>query len=107
MRRIITLGAVMLLALGVLAGPATADEAPPGPDFGTPHTHFLLIGADVTWHPEGTPGPPYTVNSYKKCVPLAGGRALMHNRHHENLHFGQANVALVGAGHIIVPFGCP
>jgi hypothetical protein len=102
MRRTITLLSVfgMLLALSV---PATAEEHPPSLDH--PHSHALLIGVDIEWI-EPTPGaPPYVIHGFDKCVELAGGKALKHNRFHENIHFGRAGQALGGAGHLVVPVG--
>ncbi len=99
--RIATLLAAMMV-LSMVAVPATADP------FAEPHPHFLLVGADVDLTtPDPATGAPYTINSYEKCVPLAGGKAQTHNRFHHLIHWGQANQALVGAGHIVVPFGCP
>lgn len=102
MRRSTALILATLLALSALVAPAAADEHPPGSPFDHPHTHALLIGADVTW----TGGsPPYTINDYRRCVDLAGGKALRTNVHHERLHFGRAGQALAGAGHLVVPIG--
>jgi hypothetical protein len=100
MKRSLSLTAVIALALSLMAGPAAASP------LAGPHSHFLLIGAEVDFTTPSR-GAPYTVLDYKKCVPLAGGKAQTHNRFHDKVHFGRANEALVGAGHIVVPFGCP
>jgi hypothetical protein len=94
-----------LLALSTLASPALADEEAEGP-FDHPHTHALLIGADVTWFEEVPEGaPPYEVNDYRRCVDLAGGKTLRTQAHHEKIHFGRAGRALAGAGHLVIPIG--
>lgn len=103
MRKTITLLAALLLMLAMMAGPAVADEPGP-PDFGTPHPHVLLLHADVLDEPDPVTGAPYTLLGYGKCVDLAGGKALSHNRFHTNVHFGPAGQALRGAGHLVVPF---
>jgi hypothetical protein len=97
MRRMLAL----LSALGmlvVLAIPAAADHHTP---LDHPHTHALLIGADIEWV-DATP--PYVIHGFDRCVELAGGKALKHNRFHQNIHFGRAGEALATrAGHLIVP----
>ncbi len=98
MKRSLSLAAVIALALSLMSGPAAASP------LDDPHPHVLLLGADITWVDPGPGQPPYVINDYRKCVDLAGGRTLKHNRFHDNVHFGQANQALVGAGHIVVPF---
>jgi hypothetical protein len=102
MRRTTTMIATLLLALGLVAAPAMADEH--GSPFDTPHPHALLLHADVLDQPDPNTGAPYTVLGYGKCVDLAGGKALRQNNFHTNIHFGQAGQALRGAGHLIVPF---
>jgi hypothetical protein len=91
----------LLSALGmlvVLAVPAAADHHTP---LDHPHTHALLIGADVEWVDAL---PPYVIHGFDRCVELAGGKALKHNRFHENIHFGRAGQALATqAGHLVVP----
>jgi hypothetical protein len=104
MRRGMTLLAALLLAMGMLAGPAMA-EGHGGSPFDEPHPHVLLIGADVEVVADPPPGsPPYVVHDYDRCVDLAGGKALRQNNFHHNIHFGRAGQALRGAGHIVVPF---
>jgi hypothetical protein len=103
MRKMITTLAALLLTLGMMAGPAAADEPGP-PDFDTPHSHVLLLHADVLNEPNPVTGAPYTLLGYGKCIDLAGGMALSHNRFHTNVHFGRAGQALRGAGHLVVPF---
>lgn len=106
MRRSTVLFLAILLTLSTLASPALADEAPPGSPFDHPHTHALLVGADVTWVAEPEPGqPPYIINDYRRCVDLAGGKTLRTNVHHEKIHFGRAGQALGGAGHLVIPIG--
>jgi hypothetical protein len=98
MKRSISLSVVIALALSLMAGTAAASP------LDDPHPHVLLLGADISWVEPGPGQPPYIIESYRKCVDLAGGQTLEHNRFHHNVHFGQANRALVGAGHIVVPF---
>jgi hypothetical protein len=94
----------LLSALGmlvVLAIPAAADQHSP---LDHPHTHALLIGADIEWVTPGPNAPPYVIHGFDRCVELAGGKALKHNRFHENIHFGHAGEALATrAGHLVVP----
>jgi hypothetical protein len=104
MRRTITSLAALLLALGMMAGPAAAHEHGGPPDFDTPHPHVLLLHANVLDEPDPVTGAPYTVLGYGKCVDLAGGKALPKNNHHYTVHFGRAGQALRGAGHLVVPF---
>lgn len=100
MKRTVTLLSVLAMLL-VLVVPAAADQHTP---LDHPHTHALLIGADLTW-PEPPPedAPPYVIHGFDRCVDLAGGKALKHNRFHQNIHFGRAGAALVEAGHLVVP----
>ena len=97
-KKSVTVTAMLLLAFGMMAVPAMASP------LDNPHPHVVLLGADVS---EATPGPgmpPYLVTGYDKCVDLAGGDALKHNRFHSNVHFGRSGQALRAAGHIVVPF---
>jgi hypothetical protein len=97
-RRLVVLTAALALAIGLLAAPASADTRPP--PFNQPHGHVLLIGADVDWVGGA---PPYRINSYKRCVELAGGRSVPLHAHHDRVHFGRAGQALAAAGHLVVP----
>lgn len=98
------LAAVMVLSM--MAVPAAAGEhGGSPPDLDEPHPHVLLLGADVTDVEEPDEGmPPYIVTDYDKCVDLAGGQTMRHNRFHDNVHFGRAGAALRAAGHIVLPF---
>jgi hypothetical protein len=100
MRRLGTVAAAAAVTTGLLAAPAMADE--PVPELvWREHGHVLLLGADV----DLTEGPPQ-VNGFERCVPLANGRQLKLSQHHEKLHMGRANEALITqAGHIIQPTG--
>lgn len=100
MRRMMTVAAAAVVTTGLLAAPAMAEE--PEPELvWREHSHVLLLGADV----DLTDGPPQ-VNSFERCVPLANGRQLKLSQHHEKLHMGRANEALITrAGHIIQPAG--
>ena len=82
-----------LLALGLLAAPAAAHTD-------QPHSHSLLLHAEVEWTAEGP-----TV-SYERCVDLANARKLPNHVHHDSVHTGVAGAALQGAGHVVVPYTC-
>lgn len=97
MKRKLALLSAMGLLLAVLGSPAAADQHTP---LDQPHVHALLIGVDATW---GGGSPPYVIHGFDRCVELAGGKALNHNRFHHNIHFGRAGQALVEAGHLVVP----
>ena len=103
MRRLTVLVAVVVMLLGLVAGPAAADRPPP---FDEPHNHALLIGADVEFLEEPPPGvPPYIIHGFRRCVELAGGQPVPLQAHHDRVHFGRAGEALIGAGHLVVPLG--
>jgi hypothetical protein len=88
---------VALLSAGVmvavLGGPAVAHHHE------TPrHPHMLVLGVQF----QG--GEPV---GFRKCVDVAGNRALPLNAHHDHLHTGRAGQALfMNAGHVVVP-GAP
>jgi len=105
MKRSTVLLLATLLALSTLASPALAEEEAGGP-FDHPHTHALLIGADVTWIEDPKEDEaPYRINDYRRCVDLAGGMTLQTQAHHEKVHFGRAGRALAGAGQLVIPIG--
>ena len=93
---IIILG--LLLALGLMSGAAVAEEDPPwDEDFA--HGHVLLIGVEVL-----DEGEDYVVITFRRCVDLAGGKALPKANHHNTVHTGRAGEALFDkAGHAVVP----
>lgn len=78
MRRIATLMVAMGLALGLLAGTASAGnhewEHVPA------HGHVMLINVEVI---NGE-------DHYDRCVDLAGGRVLRGPAHHHSVHTGNA-----------------
>ena len=78
-----------LLALGMLAAPATAHTD-------QPHAHALLLHFAVV---EGMP-------TYERCVDLANAQKLPNHVHHDTVHTGKAGAALQGAGHVVVPYTC-
>jgi hypothetical protein len=103
MRRSITATAMVIaLALSVFASTASADGHRP-PPFNQPHTHALLVGADVEWVTPQPGLPPYVIHGFDRCVPLAGGRTVPLDAHHDRVHFGRAGEALIEAGHLVVP----
>lgn len=88
--------AVLSIGLGLVmvAAPAPAQE----PDF-APHPHMLVVGIELDEFGEPV--------KFKRCVDLAGGRALPLNAQHQHMHFGTAGIKLFeNAGHIVVP-GAP
>ena len=81
--------AALLMALGL----AFADTS-------EPHRHVLLQGVEVVIV-DGE----YQLVGFRKCVDLAGGRALRNNAHHDNAHTGTAGEKLfTRAGHAVIPF---
>ncbi len=101
MKRTLTLLSAVLLALGMMAGPAAAQV-----DVDEPHPHSLLIGFG------DDDGPP----TYDRCVDLAGGRDQPLRSHHDNVHTGGGvddesgqGVNVKGirtAGHAVIPYSC-
>lgn len=84
----------LLMALvglvAMLAGPAAAFDQ---------HPHMLLQRPVV----DVIDDVPHLVG-YRKCVDLAGNRAVPLHAHHEQIHFAEAGVSFGGsAGHAIVP----
>jgi hypothetical protein len=77
-----------MLALGLLASPATADMPH--------HPHALLLHVEAT----------ETSFTYARCIDLANGRALPNHVHHASVHMGPAGAALQGAGHAVAPYSC-
>lgn len=100
MRRITVPLAVMLLALALTAGQALAEghehdhEVPQ-------HPHVLLLNFQVT-------GPALDDVEFDRCIDLAANQALPLNAHHHSVHtgtagFGNPDVGLTKAGHVVVP----
>lgn len=85
-------GALALTLVGVTA-PAQAHEHEHDHDLPR-HGHVLILG--VVWDGEEPVG-------FRKCVDLAGGRALPLKAHHSTVHQGRAGEALMRAGHIVAP----
>ena len=89
-RRVAVVLAAFLL-LGTFATSAMSQELPR-------HPHMLVLGLqlDADEEPIG----------YRKCVDLAGNKALPLNAHHDTVHTGRAGEALWEAGNAVVP-GAP
>jgi hypothetical protein len=88
---------VLLMAAGLLVGvlgtPGVAQEGPP-----PPHPHMLVLGLEFDGEEPV---------DYKKCVDVAGNRAVPLNAHHAHIHTGTAGEMLAtNAGHAVVP-GAP
>lgn len=99
MKRIAALTAATALALAgaaVTGTSASADEHIPD------HGHALLLGVDLDLS-----GPAPVVLGVRKCVDLAGNRAVPLHAHHDNLHFNQGGTAaaklFTRAGHVVAP----
>jgi hypothetical protein len=99
MKRTPTLLVAVLLAMAMVAGPASAqsqdwDDVVLQPTH--PHPHVLLIGVD------------FEAFTYERCVDLAGGQALPKANHHNLVHRGTAGAALIGSGktHVVAPYTC-
>ena len=74
-----------------LSAPAHSDEEPATPL----HSHLHVLG--VVYNQAGDPV------DFAKCKPLANGRALPLNAHHDNLHTGRAGEAQWNAGNAVLP----
>lgn len=80
------------LAVGGATASADGDGGEP-----PPHGHVMLLHAVWTGSGPGT-----DVESYAKCVDLAGGN--IQPSHHVTVHTGRAGHALrTNAGHLVIP----
>lgn len=93
MKRWVMIVAAATMVFGVAAGPAAAHDH----EGGTPeHPHALVLGLEFDESGE--------VVGFRKCVDLAGNRALPLHAHHDTVHTGTAGQALFEkAGHGVVP----
>lgn len=97
MRKTTALVAATLLILALMVGSALAGEG--GHDHELPrHPHAMLHNFQIV---EGQP-------TFDRCVDLADNRALPLEAHHHSLHtgtagFGDLDVGITKAGHIVVP----
>lgn len=92
--RLLASSFVLALAGGgalALTAPAHSDEGPT-----PPHSHLHLTGVVLD---EAGDMPV----SIRKCKPLANGRFLPLQAHHDNLHTGRAGEAQWQAGNAVVP----
>jgi hypothetical protein len=106
MRRTVVVVALLLMTLGLLAGPASAHGTGDWGQMG-PHPHALLIGVETVPNPDyPDSGPPVIPVSWERCVDLAGGKPLPKANHHNSVHQGNAGRALFGAGHMVAPYSC-
>lgn len=86
---------LVLLGLVLGAAPAMAEEEP---QF-DPHAHMLLQRPEIGF----IDGVPHLVG-VRKCVDLAGNRAVPLHAHHDRLHFGSSGVSFGGpSGHVVIP----
>jgi hypothetical protein len=99
MKRTPALLVAALLALAMMAGPASAqsqdwDDVVLAPTH--PHPHVLLIGVD------------FEAFTYERCIDLAGGQALPKANQHNLVHRGTAGAALIenGQTHVVAPYTC-
>jgi hypothetical protein len=83
---------LVLLGLVLGAAPVIAQEFPE-------HPHMLLQRPEV----DLIDGVPHLVG-VRKCVDLAGNRAVPLHAHHDRLHFGSSGVSFGGpSGHVVIP----
>lgn len=87
MKHVIALALALVLGLGATA--VFAEELPE-------HPHALVLGVVL----DETGEFPVSV---RKCVDLAGNRALKLQSHHAHLHTGKAGEAQWSAGNAVVP----
>lgn len=86
---------ILLLGLVAVAVPVLAQEEP---QF-DPHPHMLVQRPEIGV----IEGVPHLVG-YRKCVDLAGNKAVPLHAHHEHLHFGDSGVSFDGqSGHVVIP----
>lgn len=101
MKRIMAIVAGIALALALLGGSALAEEHDHDHGDLPEHPHVLLLHFEVT-------GPDLDDVEFSRCIDLAGNRALPLNAHHHSVHtgtagFGNPDVGLTKAGHVVVP----
>jgi hypothetical protein len=102
MKRTWTIILAALLALGVLAPAASADEGGEPP----PHGHMLVQRLDVQEELVEIDGEPWleVTLTFRRCVDVAAGRYLPLQAHHDSIHTGSAGAALRdNAGHYVIP----
>lgn len=98
MKRFAALTGMVALLMGF--GLVLAEDHGGGPPV---HGHFLLLGLEGAVFDEN--GRLSDFDDFRKCVDLAGGRALRNNAHHNNIHTGNGGAALLRAGHVVIPTG--
>lgn len=103
MRRIMAVVTGLVMALALTGGAALAEEHDHDHDHEDlpKHPHVLLLHFEVT-------GPELDDVEFSRCIDLADNRALPLNAHHESLHvgtagFGNPDVGVTKAGHVVVP----
>jgi hypothetical protein len=82
----------LLMAFGMVVAHDHGDHDVPE------HGHVLVLGFEFFGVVDGVPQ-----FTFRKCVDLAGGRALTNNAHHATVHTGMAGAALQRAGHVVIP----
>jgi hypothetical protein len=90
MKRSRSLALVVVVVLGLFAAPVSAHEEEPSlPEHGhmlLQRPDFVLVGVDDEYA---------TIQlTFRRCVDLAGGRALPLHAHHDTVHTGRAGQAL-------------
>lgn len=95
---------VIAVVLGMLATATLALAESQNGDHEFPeHPHILIQRPEIGMFDFGDGSVPAVVG-VRKCVDLAGNRALPLGSHHQNVHFGTAGAQLeVHAGHIVAP----
>ncbi len=95
-KRSCAVAAVMATTLAVGGATASAHGADA---VGQPPAHGHVMLLDAVWTGSG---PGTVVESYAKCVDLAGGN--VQPSHHTTVHTGRAGHALrTNAGHLVIP----
>ena len=90
MKKSWSLALAVVMVLGLLAAPVSAHEGEEGlPE----HGHMLLQRPE--WMLVGVDDEYATIElTFRRCVDLAGGRALPLHAHHDTIHTGRAGQAL-------------
>lgn len=99
MRRLVArLLVVGLVLTGGVAGIVATGVANADEHVLPEHPHLMLFDPQVDFS-----GDFPVLLSLRKCVDLAANQALRLNAHHQNVHFGQANVGLQNGGKVVIP----
>jgi hypothetical protein len=99
MRKNLTAVLAGLLALGVVAGPAVADEEH-DPELPR-HSHMLIQRPEVAYLTDGPDGEGLYLVGWRRCIDLP---VVPLQAHHRTIHTGNAGIQLLDrAGHVVIP----